>query len=76
MGADPDTSPLEGPASWVFGPGDAFFFLGTASGSFPLLCSGSLIAAAWKAPSREHTASLSSQGTVMTPPLPGILRTL
>ena len=35
-----------------------------------------LISAAWDACSSEHTASLSSQGTVMTPPLPGILRTL
>ena len=74
-GADPDEAlavmpPSRGSARPIC------FFLGMASGGPSLLLSGSLIAAVWKARSREHIASFSSQGTVMTPPLPGILRTL
>ena len=76
LGADPDATPLEAPASLWLGPGETFFFLGVASGSLPFLRSGSSIDAAWKARSMEHTTSLSVQGTVMILPLPGILRTL
>src|SRR3954470_17594647 len=66
----------EGPASRGAGPDDVFFFLGVVSGSLLLPRSGFSSDAARKARSREHTASFSSQGIVMTPPLPGILITL
>ena len=73
-GADPDEAPDAAPSSW--GPSwCGSFFMGMVSGGPSLLLSGLSVAAAWKARSREHTASLSSHGTVMIPPLPGILRT-
>ena len=68
--------PPETPTSCGLELGGVFFFLGTALGRFPLLLSRSSTDASWKGRSREHTASFSSQGTVMTPPLPDILRTL
>ena len=76
MGADPGAVPPEVAASRGLELGDVFFFLGTASGGFSLLLSRSSTDAAWKARSREHTASFSSHGTVMILPLLGILRTL
>ena len=75
-GADPSVVLLEMPTSRGLELGDVFFFLGTTSGGVPLLPSGSSTDAAWKARSREHTASFSSQATVMMPQLPGILRML
>lgn len=65
-GADPDEAPDATPSSW--GPTRrSSFFLGMVSGGPSLLLSGLSIAAAWKARSREHPASLSSHGTVMIP---------
>ena len=65
-GADPDEAPDVMPSSWGHAQRD-FFFLGVVFGGPSLLLSGLLIVAAWKARSREHTASLSSHETVMTP---------
>ena len=74
-GVDPDEVPDATPYSW--GPVRRdIFFLGMVSGGPSLLLLGLSIDAAWKACSREHTASLSSHWTVIIPPLPGILRTL